>query len=155
MQNTMSEIPNPSEMASSLIHKHGKQLAMRLAMEETIKAQGKTIIIPSVSGETWSVFWEINELITAPIPRNLEWAVSDPNEKRSHQLPDRTASLKNSFISLARSLGTFRVPKSQYPWRRASIPKLGLILLAENKCHNRNSIHNPVEHGDKHPGATM
>ena len=59
MQNTMSEIPNPSEMASSLIHKHGKQLAMRLAMEETIKAQGKTIIIPSVSGETWSVFWEI------------------------------------------------------------------------------------------------
>ncbi len=37
----MSEIPNPSEMASSLIHQHGKHLAMRLAMEETIKAQDK------------------------------------------------------------------------------------------------------------------
>ena len=37
------------------------------------------------------------------------------NEKRSHQLPDRTASLKNSFISLARSLGIFLVLKFHYP----------------------------------------
>ena len=41
MLNILSKILNPSEMASSLIHQHGKQLAMKLAMEETIKAQGK------------------------------------------------------------------------------------------------------------------
>ena len=32
---------DPSEIASSLIHTHGKRAAMRLAIEETLKAQGK------------------------------------------------------------------------------------------------------------------
>ena len=31
---------DPSEIATSLIHEHGKGAAMRLALEETIKAQG-------------------------------------------------------------------------------------------------------------------
>ena len=31
---------DPSEIATSLIHKHGKGAAMQVALEETIKAQG-------------------------------------------------------------------------------------------------------------------
>ena len=30
---------DPSDIATSLIHEHGKEAAMRLALEETIKAQ--------------------------------------------------------------------------------------------------------------------
>ena len=31
---------DPSEIATSLVHEHGKGAAMQLALEETIKAQG-------------------------------------------------------------------------------------------------------------------
>ena len=60
---------DPSDIATSLIHEHGKEAAMRLALEETIKAQNNN---DNYSLSIWRDVKRILRIITAPIPRNLE-----------------------------------------------------------------------------------
>ena len=58
-------------------------------------------------------------------------------------------------MSLAGPLGDFDAPGSQLPLRFTSTPERAMILLPLIFCGNRDSIHNPVEHGENHQEETM
>ena len=55
---------DPSEIAASLIHEHGKGVAMRLVLEETIKAQSDNdgivaaIAVPAITLPWWAKLFE-------------------------------------------------------------------------------------------------
>ena len=53
---------DPSEMATYLIHEHGKGVAMRLALEETIKAQSDN------DNYSLSIWREVRRILSEILP---------------------------------------------------------------------------------------
>ena len=77
------------------------------------------------------------------------------NEKRPCRSPDRAASLKNSSNLLRDPWGNFSGPEvSVCPEARFNLRTFTSVLVASH-CHNRDSIHRPVEHGENHHEDTM